>query len=371
MIITKFAVVTISISNYQYYKNLGYPIPMRPTSKAYYRETGKEYIPDYGVQIKIPVEDLSPCCTTIVDVQCDHCGAIKPIKYNDYNQRIITNGNYYCKDCWQFRFQETNMRKYGFSIPTQAPEIRKKISQTKINQSREEKDAIQQKKIETSRKHYGTDYPIQSEEVKEAVKQTNRERYGVDYSMQNIEIQKRARKGMQDKYGAQYSTQVPSIRAKIAKTVYENQTIRSSKQQRYINDLYNGQLNGVVGFHNVDILIEDEKLAIEYDGKGHDLRVTLGACTQEEFNNNEIIRDKNIKQNGYKLMKIISSKDRLPSDEILLHIFNLSKAYFRQYPNHSWIEWNIDKSIYRNAEHQDGVLFNYGKLRKIKKSEVA
>lgn len=96
-----------------------------------------------------------------------------------------------------------------------------------------------------------------------------------------------------------------------------------------------------------------------------------GLLMLKGFNNNEIIRDKNIKQNGYKLMKIISSKDRLPSDEILLHIFNFSKTYFRQYPNHSWIEWYLDKGIYRNAENKEGVPFNFGELRRIKKDEVA
>ena len=65
-------------------------------------------------------------------------------------------------------------------------------------------------------------------------------------------------------------------------------------------------------------------------------------------------------------MRIISLKDKLPSDEILLQMLSEAKQYFFDYPNHSWIEFNIDTSTVRNAEQKDGVFFDYGKLRKIK-----
>ena len=43
-----------------------------------------------------------------------------------------------------------------------------------------------------------------------------------------------------------------------------------------------------------------------------------------------------------------------------------AKEYFST-TNHTWIEYDIDTSTMRNAEHKDGVYYEYGKLRKIKK----
>jgi hypothetical protein len=73
-----------------------------------------------------------------------------------------------------------------------------------------------------------------------------------------------------------------------------------------------------------------------------------------------------IKRAGYKQMRIVSSKDKLPSDEILLQMLSEAKQYFFDYPEHSWIEYNIDTSTVRNAEHKNGVFFDCGKLRNIK-----
>ena len=43
-----------------------------------------------------------------------------------------------------------------------------------------------------------------------------------------------------------------------------------------------------------------------------------------------------------------------------------SKQYFSDYPNHSWIEFDIDNSCIRNAEEKSEIHFDYGELRNIK-----
>ena len=68
-------------------------------------------------------------------------------------------------------------------------------------------------------------------------------------------------------------------------------------------------------------------------------------------------------------MRIISTSDLLPSDTILLQMLTKAKEYFSTYPQHSWYEFNIDTSLVYNAEHKEGVFFDYGELRKI--TEVA
>ena len=69
-------------------------------------------------------------------------------------------------------------------------------------------------------------------------------------------------------------------------------------------------------------------------------------------------------------MRIISTKDLLPSDQVLLEMLNYTCNYFSLYPNHSWIEFNIDISAVRNAEHKDGIPYSFGKLRTIKNSDL-
>ena len=88
--------------------------------------------------------------------------------------------------------------------------------------------------------------------------------------------------------------------------------------------------------------------------------------SQEEFDRKEMIRRYIITKEGYKQIHIISSKDLLPSATILLQMLDHAKEYFST-TNHTWIEYNIDTSSVRNTEHKDGIFFNYGELRKIKR----
>ena len=149
--------------------------------------------------------------------------------------------------------------------------------------------------------------------------------------------------------------------------MYKNNTQKTSKQQFYLHNLYGGELNYPIKYYDVDICLLDEKIAIEYDGSGHELNVKLGRMTQEEFNQKETIRNIIIKKEGYKQIRIISSKDLLPSDKILLKMLSIAKEYFNT-TSHTWVNFDIDNSRIINAENKDinGVFINYGELRKIK-----
>ena len=193
--------------------------------------------------------------------------------------------------------------------------------------------------------------------------------YGVNHYSKTLEYKEKFVNTCINKYGYDSPTKVPEIREKMVRTLYNNSSQKISKQQRYINNLYHGILNFPVKYYNVDIYLPDDNLVVEYDGGGHMLNVVTGRETIEEFNQKEIIRNNIIKREGYKQMKIVSSTDKLPFDDVLLQLLSYTKEYFSQYPNHSWIEYNIDYSTVRNAEQIDGIFFDYGKLRKIK--EVA
>lgn len=66
------------------------------------------------------------------------------------------------------------------------------------------------------------------------------------------------------------------------------------------------------------------------------------------------------------MIRIISLTDKLPTEEILLQMLADAKQYFKDFPEHSWINFDIDNGIVRNAEHKEGVLYTFGQLRKIK-----
>lgn len=183
-----------------------------------------------------------------------------------------------------------------------------------------------------------------------------------------------------ERYGVYHHLQSPEILAKQKETFYKNGTCITSKQQEYIFNLYKSTnedvaLNFPISYCNADICFSKEKLEIEYDGSGHDLNVRLGNMTQEEFNQKEIIRNSVIKHEGYKQMRIISSKDKLPSDTILFQMLSDARTYFST-TQHTWIEFSIDNKTIRSAEHhvpediKQVIPYNYGELRTIKDSDL-
>lgn len=103
---------------------------------------------------------------------------------------------------------------------------------------------------------------------------------------------------------------------KLSFSNYYNGVI-ASKCQIYIADLIGGKLNHPLENYFLDILWGDNTV-IEYDGSGHRLNVRYGKLTDKEFDMKEIEREEDIIKNGYKIIRIISNDDRLPSDNDLL-----------------------------------------------------
>jgi len=101
------------------------------------------------------------------------------------------------------------------------------------------------------------------------------------------------------------------IKNKVLQLCLENGKFPSSKNQKYLNELLNGELNKFISNCICDIVLEDKKLVIEYDGGGHWLGITLGDINLNEFNLKEINREKRIINKGYKIIRIISRKDLL------------------------------------------------------------
>lgn len=154
---------------------------------------------------------------------------------------------------------------------------------------------------------------------------------------------------------------------RIQKTMYKHGTQQCSSQQKYLHDLIGGELNYPLNSSTLDIAFPEEKFYIEYDGSGHDLSVKLGNVTQEEFDKKE----KNRRYALYKLkwneIRIISRKDNLPNNEMLLKMISFSKNYFNT--GHSWIVFDID---YKNVKSsQFDMNYEYGQIKRLRTDNVS
>ena len=386
------ATVKLCSKTVKYYEDKGYKIPQKLSARD-----GKSLVTDYSIPITVRIEDLTMGSKSKVLVYCDLCKKQKEITYLEYNRSCKKEGYYACNDCKQIKerqiiknkygvdsvtqlegtkekARQTNIRKYGYEYPTQAPEIKEKITNSILERYGEtsalKNEEVKKKSKNVIREKYHVDHVMELPEVRERIRKTCLERFGCEYPSQNPEVKAKIRETCLKNYGVANSFLSPIVQEKKRQTFYKNGTTITSKQQKHIFDLYaiynsNISLNYPIKYYNADICFPEENLCLEYDGSGHDLGVKFGALTQEEFNQKEIIRNSVIKREGYKQIRLISSTDKLPSDEVLLQILEISKKYFSDFPEHSWINFDIDTSTVRNAEQKDGVFFDYGDLRRI------
>ena len=166
-------------------------------------------------------------------------------------------------------------------------------------------DKCKTKKCEkTNIKRYGNKCSLRNKDILDKAKQTNIKKLGVEYPFQNKEILKKCIKTSSKKYGINYRKH------------------STSKQQLYIYNLYGGILNYNIGNYFLDIYFKDSNIYFEYDGSSHNLGVRLGTFTIDEFNKNELNREKFLYDLGIKEFRIISGTDKLPSDAELISIKN-------------------------------------------------
>lgn len=368
-------------------------IKLNAKTISHYRKLG--YIGSIGDIIIVKTCDLTLGSKVKVKVLCDYCNhEVMTMQYKTYLNSLKTINKSACKKCKGQKQIECNLEKYGVRNVTQLDEIKEKSRHTSLQKygatNYTKTEEYKQKRKETNLARYGVENYSQTEDYAQKYNNTCVIRYGKDFGkmfskrafdvfyektgynhpQKSPETRKKTVQTCIERYGVESVSQLQEVREKANKTLYEKGNQKTSSQQLYLHSLYGGELNYPIKHYSADICFTKEKLYVEYDGGGHSLSVSLGEVTQEEFNQKEIIRNNVIKREGYKQIRIISSKDFLPSDQILLQMLEQAKEYFSNYPNHSWIEFNIDTSTVRNTEQEDGVFFDYGELRKIKKSDI-
>ena len=381
LIVPQTVKVRIGSINYQYYKEKGYTFKKR------------------GDIIEVNVLDLPKGSSQMVKVICDVCGKEIETQYrfivknNKENKLIICGSN----SCRNKKYEDTCTKKYGKGIINafQAEEVKEKIVETNrknhgvdwYTQTEEYKD----KSKKTCQLHYGVDNPAQAQEVKDAMKDTCRSRYGCDYAVQSDEVQnkikstnnkiyggdspfsseeirKKSQQTWKENYGEGIINpgQVEEIKNKILDSFQFNHTGPSSRAQRYINHILNGTLNKHIRDSLVDIYMEKENIVIEHDGSGHFLKDKINGniYPTKEALLKEKEREDKIISNGYKMIRFIAAKDRIPSDEVILNLVEGFKNSDFKVIRINFEEGTIDR------DYEEKWYCNFGELRRIAKEDL-
>ena len=362
----------------------------------HYREKGYEF-EKCGDYIEVDVFDLPKSSNEKVKVICDICGKEREMRYcrvvgNNEENKLITCGD---KICRYKKVEDTCKKRYNVKNVFQLQETKDKIVETNrknhgvdwYTQTEEYKD----KSKKTCQLHYGVDNPAQAQEVKDAMKDTCRSRYGCDYAVQSDEAQNRKkstnnkiyggdspfsseeiRKKSQQTWKENYGEgiinpgQVEEIKNKILDSFQFNGTGPSSRAQRYINYILNGDLNKHICGLLVDIYMEKENIIIEHDGSGHFLRDKINkekGPTKESLLYEKEREDKII-NNGYRMIRFIANKDRIPSDEVILNLVEGFKNSDFKIIRINFEEGTIDR------DYEEKWYCNFGELRRITKEDL-
>lgn len=291
---------------------------------------------------------------------------------------------------------KTLKEKYGDNITniSQVKEIQDKRQKTwKENYGEDvtspfQIESVKEKIKATCEEHYGVDCPLKSDLIKDKIKATNTEKYGSENPFGSKEIQKKIKETMTKNHGVEHALQNKEIHNRMKATCkerYGNENYLASndfknktrdiwsfnghdgpcsKQQRYIANLVNGKINAVISGYWADIVLENEKIDLEYDGGGHNLCVMRKQCTQEEFDLKEKQREDKIINGGFRMIRFITAKDRIPSDEVIVNLVNEFKN-----SNFKVVRIDFEKGTIEK-DYNEKTIYNFGNLRRITKEDL-
>lgn len=146
------------------------------------------------------------------------------------------------------------------------------------------------------------------------------------------------------------------------KTKEKNGKVPSSRPQIYLSKLLDARHNVYIrNIGYLDMVIEDRKVVIEYDGSGHFAGIHYGRYTYEEKIEQDKERDEQVKNLGYRIIRIDSKSDYLPSDTEILSEIKVIVEHF-DITGEDFHYWEIPKNKKRSR---------YNQLRKITEEDIA
>lgn len=365
-------------------------------NRRYYKEKGYD-VKKNGDFIEVNVLDLIKGSHEPVQCECDYCGAAIKIEYRKYiksknNNKLLCCNNGACrgkksKDTCIKKYNVTNVsqlqevknkkietcrKNFGVDHPFQSDEIQDKFIKTleekygkgiiNVSQVKE----IQDKMKATFKEHYGVDNPAKSNVIQDKIQATNLTRYGRTCLLHTEKARKKAKETMKERYGVEHAFQNKELLDKALDSLQFNGTGPSSRAQRYICHLLGGILNKHMCGSLVDIYMEKENIVIEHDGSGHFLNDIIkgNLLPTEESLLYEKQREDEIINNGHKMIRFIATKDRIPSDEVILNLIEEFKNSDFRVIRINFEEGTIEK------DYNEKMIYDFGNLRRISKKDL-
>lgn len=340
-------------------------------TKQRYKDLGYD-VNKVGDIINIKYTDLSKYSGEFITVKCDYCGKVFSRKYSDH-YRIMNSGKGVtlkdaCNNCKVLKTKETMQSVYGVDSNFQLDFVQEKIHETlrnkygvetNISQSKVIQETITKNNLEkygvksasmlqatkdkvkaTNLKKFGAEYPIQSDVYREYITSKHLKEYGWEFPFSSFDIRQKASDSLMINYGVESPFCSDIIKDKANQSKYQNGSQACSKQQFHLSTVLHGVINYPFLRYFIDIAFPEEKIAIEYNGGGHDLSVKLGNITKSKFIQNETFRKKQLYKNEWKLITYISPKNKLLNDDESI----LTYKYALQVLNSGrhWVEIDID-----------------------------
>lgn len=299
-----------------------------------YREMGYEC--DFGDVISVQFKNLyRPRNQLRIKIVCDHCGKEYEMSLSNYNALMRQEDKRsFCKECAHIKNQEVTLKKYGVKTVFALPEMQQKIKEINL-------------------KKYGAEYITQTDSFKEQRAKTNLEKYGCVSPFGDKKVREKSQKTLQDNYGVSNPSQSKEIQEKIRQSFYQNNSQKVSKQQQAIFNCLDQNkfcLNYPLLRYNIDIADELQKIAIEYNGGGHNLQVKLGTITPSQFIQKETFRKKQLYKKGWKIITFISeNKNLIPEEKECQKLVNSAYAYFN-IENRHWAEFLLEERIVKTSQ---------------------
>lgn len=217
--------------------------------KSYYINRGYVFT-KYGDEFEVKIEDLQNSSGVYINIECDYCHEDFTATYKQYNKyrKSITNKDC-CKSCKILKIQETNLVKYGVENysetkeyhdkckitslanwgtehPMQNDELKNKAKESSILKfgvdSYMKTDECKEKIIKTNLEKYKTKSPMQNESVKEKTKITNMLRYGVNNPFESEQVKIKIKRHYQNKYGVDNYVQTQEYKDRSKETLFQN-----------------------------------------------------------------------------------------------------------------------------------------------------
>jgi hypothetical protein len=160
------------------------------------------------------------------------------------------------------KIKETNIERYGAEFPTQSPEIKNKIKETNIKRYGVENvgqvSYIKEVAYQTNLKKYGTKLASQSNIVKEKKLKTNIIRYGGNSPAASLDIREKMKNTMLSRYGVPFALQQH----------YSTYTIEILNNKEKFAELFTHlsvvEIANLLGVSKTTILVTHNKYDLKY-----------------------------------------------------------------------------------------------------------